>query len=105
MVIAQELAADAQDHRPVASDQGGEGGLGGGGIAAGDEPLDELAIGEPRDRAAVEERLELPGYRCRRRVRHGRDPPPETSILIPPLAGIAPLPAALSEILLEKSWG
>ena len=56
MAVAQELLADAQHHRPVASHQGGEGRLGGEGVAAGDEPLDELAVGEPGHRAALEER-------------------------------------------------
>ncbi len=46
MVVAQELAADAQDHRAVTGHDGGEGGLAGR-LAARGEPLEQLAIGEP----------------------------------------------------------
>ena len=56
-------------------------------IAAGDEPLDELAIGEPGDRAALEERLELPGHRRRRRVS------PWPSILPPGSLGSSFIPS------------
>ena len=69
MVIAQELPADAQHHRPVSGHDGGEGGLVGR-LAARGEPLEQLAVGEPGDRAALEERAELPGQRCRCHVRH-----------------------------------
>ncbi len=41
LVVAEELAADAQDHRPVPGHQRGEGGLGGG-VAAGDESLERV---------------------------------------------------------------
>ena len=61
--VAQELAADAQHHRPVPAHQGGEGGLAGRLAPAGGEPLQELPVGEPGHRAALEERLERPGYR------------------------------------------
>jgi hypothetical protein len=57
VVIAQELSADAQHHRPVAAHQRGESGL----VVRGREPLEELAIRQPGDRAAREERPELPG--------------------------------------------
>ena len=69
VVVAQELPADAQDHRPVARHQGGEGGLAGR-LAAGGEPLEELAVGEPGDRAALEERPELPDQRWRGHIGH-----------------------------------
>ncbi len=59
MAIAQELAADAEHHRAMPGHQGGEGGL----VAAVVEPLDELAVGEPDERAIVEERAELAGDR------------------------------------------
>ncbi len=61
--VAQELPADAQNHRPVPAHQGGEGGLAGRLTPAGGEPLEELPVGEPGHRAALEERLELPGHR------------------------------------------
>ncbi len=57
MAVAQELPADAQDHRPVPRHQGGESGI----VARGREPLEELAIGESGHRAAREERAELTG--------------------------------------------
>ena len=38
------------------------------------EPLQELAVGEPGRRAALEERTELPGSRTRCHTRHGRSP-------------------------------
>ena len=60
VAVAEELPADAQHHRPVARHQRGEGGLAGV-IAAGREPLEELAVGEPGDRAALEERPETAG--------------------------------------------
>ena len=60
--VAQELSADAQDHRPVARHERGEGGIPGR-IAAGGEPLQELAVGQTGDRAALEERLDLPANR------------------------------------------
>ena len=62
VMVAQELSADAQNHRPVPRHQRSEGGFAGG-IAAVVEPLDELAVGEPGDRTAVEERLDLPDHR------------------------------------------
>ena len=59
MLIAEELPADAEDHRPVARHQRGERRLAGR-IAAGEEPLEQLAVGQPGGRAALEERLNLP---------------------------------------------
>jgi hypothetical protein len=59
VVIAEELSADAQHHRTVPCHERGEGGLGSV-IAAAVEPLEELAVGEPRERPAIEERTELP---------------------------------------------
>ena len=50
--VAQELMAEAQDHRPVPSHQGGEGGFAGG-IAASVKPLEELPVGQPGDGAAI----------------------------------------------------
>jgi hypothetical protein len=52
------LPADIEDHRPVPSDQGGEGSLAGGILLRG-ETLEELPVGEPGDRAAVEKRPDL----------------------------------------------
>ena len=45
VLVTQELSADAQDHRPVARHQRGEGVLGR--VAGGGEPLQELPVGEP----------------------------------------------------------
>ena len=58
MAIAQEPAADAQHHRPVPLDQDGEGRLSRE-VAAGREPLQELAVGQVGDGADLEERLDL----------------------------------------------
>ena len=52
VAVAQELPADAEDHRPVTRHQGGEGGLAGG-VAPRGEPVEELPVGQPGDRAAV----------------------------------------------------
>ncbi len=58
VVIAQELAADAEHHRPVAGHDGGEGGLVDR-LAGRCDPLEQFAVGEPRGRTAREERPEL----------------------------------------------
>ena len=60
--VAQELPADAQDHRPVPAHQGGERGLAGRLTPPGGEPLQELPVSKPGHRAALEERLELPDH-------------------------------------------
>jgi hypothetical protein len=60
--VAQDLAANAQHHWRVPRYQSGESHLRTG-IALGREPLEELAITQPGDGAAVEERLDLPGDR------------------------------------------
>jgi hypothetical protein len=57
LVVAHELSADAQDHRAMAGNQRGEGGL----VSPPDEPLEELAVGETRERTVLEERAELTG--------------------------------------------
>ena len=57
--VAQELPADAQDHRPVAVHQRGEGGLGRRRVRPGQKPFQELAIGQGPGRAEVIERREL----------------------------------------------
>ncbi len=69
MVIAQELPADAQHHRPVSRHDRGEGGLIDR-LALGGEPLEQLAVGEPGGTSALEERPELPGQRRRCHVGH-----------------------------------
>ncbi len=68
VAIGKELAADAEYHRAVPHHQGGEGGL----VATVVEPLDELAVGEPDERAIVEERPELTGDRGCGQMRHAR---------------------------------
>ncbi len=70
MLINQELAADSQHHRPVPSYQRREGSLTGRATAVGRIPLQKLAVGQPRDRAHLEERLELSHHGSRRRARH-----------------------------------
>ena len=70
--VAQELPADAQHHRPVPRHQRGEGGLAGRLAPAGGVPLQELAVGEPGHRAALEERPELPDHGSRCHMRHTR---------------------------------
>ena len=69
VAVAQDLAADAQDHRPVPRYQSGERHFRTG-ITPGGEPLEELAVSQPGDRAAVEERLNLPANRARYQIRH-----------------------------------
>ncbi len=59
VVIAEQLPADAQDHRAVSRHDGGEGGL----ITDGREPLEQLTVPEAGGRADREERPELPGQR------------------------------------------
>jgi hypothetical protein len=73
MMIAQELAADAEYHRPVSRHDGGESALIDG-FASCSEPIKKLAVGKPRCRAAIEERSELPGHRSQCQVRHLWDP-------------------------------
>src|SRR5262249_35735207 len=67
VVVAEDPAADAPDHRPVALHQGLEGGL----LATRDEAFQELAVGEPDERPRLEEGAEVPeawvhaaGHRC-----------------------------------------
>ncbi len=57
--IAQKLTANAEHHRAVTSYQGGERRLGGH-VSLRGEPVQKLPVGEAHDRAAPEERLELP---------------------------------------------
>ena len=71
LVVTQKLAADVQDHRSVPGHQRSECGFAGG-IAVRDEPIEKLAVGEPRHRAAVEERANLSDHRTGCRVRHVR---------------------------------
>ena len=58
VAIAQELPADAQDHRPMPLDQGGERSLPRE-VAAGRESLQELDVGQVRGGTDLEERLDL----------------------------------------------
>ena len=71
VLVAEDLPADAQNHWSVAGDERGEGGLAGL-IATGREPLDQLAVGEPGRRTALEERPEITAQRCHRHVRPSR---------------------------------
>ena len=61
VAVAQELTADTEHHRAVPRHQGREGRLAG--VALRGEPLQELPVGKAGDRAAVEERPDLPDHR------------------------------------------
>ena len=69
--VTQNLPADAPDHRPMPVDQRGERHLASR-IVAGDEPLQQLPVGQSGERAALEERLNLPDDRPRSPVPHAR---------------------------------
>ena len=56
--VAQDLAADPQDHRPVAIDQGREGGLGGL-VPTLNEPVEQLAVGESPGRPRLKQGFDL----------------------------------------------
>ena len=71
VAVGEDLPADAQHHRAMTRDQGGEGGLGVI-VSPRDKLLQELPVGEPGRRAAREERPELPGHRPCCQIRHGR---------------------------------
>ena len=53
--VAQQAAANPEDHRAVAGNQGTEGGL----ITMADEPLEQVALAQSRDRALVERSIQL----------------------------------------------
>ena len=99
--VAQELAADAQDHGPVPRHQRGEGGFAGG-IAPRGEPLEELAVGQPGDGAAVEERLDLPDDRTRCQMRHARGLSMRPWFTLIPSLNSAPTTVILSQDAVEK---
>jgi hypothetical protein len=46
-LVPEDSTADAEDHRPMPSHQGGERGL----VAGGGEPVEQLAVGRLRGRA------------------------------------------------------
>ncbi len=73
VAVAQDLAADVQDHRPVTRHQGGEGGFAAG-IAPVVEPLEELAVGQTDDGTAVEQRPDLSDHRWCCHERHAVRP-------------------------------
>ena len=77
--VAQDLATDAQDHRPVHRDQGRESHLLRG-VTPGGEPVEELAVGQSGDRAALEERVELPDDRALGKPRHTQGAFAETAV-------------------------
>jgi hypothetical protein len=61
----EDAATDAQDHRPVAGDQGRKGGLSRmGGVArlgpVGRESLEQLGVGKAHGRPCIEERTDPP---------------------------------------------
>ena len=71
--VAQELPADAQDHRPVAASERGEGGLAGWLAPTGGISLQELPVRQSGHRAARKERLKLPDHRPRCATRHNQE--------------------------------
>ena len=70
VAVAQELPADAQHHRPVPRHQRGEGGLAGRIAAAVNRSRSWRSV-RAGDRAALEERPDLPDNRPRCHMRHG----------------------------------
>ena len=58
MFVAQDLAADPQDHRPVAIDQGFKRGLGGF-VPTRHEPIEQLAVSEPPGRPRLKQGFDL----------------------------------------------
>ncbi len=56
--VAEQSPANAQDHRPMSRDQGGESQFGLPGSATC-EPIEQLTVGQSRDRPPFEDRLEL----------------------------------------------
>ena len=71
VTVARHAAADAQDHRPVAVQEGGEGRFGGGIAAVPREPGEQLGIGQCPDRAGREQDRPVIAARFRVRCRHG----------------------------------
>ena len=73
MRIAQDVAADAEHHRPMPRDQGGERQLGR--LAApGGKSLQELAVRQAGHRAGVEQGVKVTVDVVASRLRHGFDP-------------------------------
>ena len=60
VLVAEDLAADAEDHRPMPLDQRREGGLGRRLARLVGEPAEELAVGQARGRPVAEERRDVP---------------------------------------------
>ena len=58
MLVAQNLAADPQNHRPVPVDECRESGLGTL-IPVPDEPLEQLTVGQPRGRSGPKQGFHL----------------------------------------------
>ena len=54
--VVEDAAADAQDHRPMPTDQGLEGQL----VAVGDVPFQEPGVGQARQGPLAEEAVDLP---------------------------------------------
>ena len=63
-LVAEHAAADAQDHRTVPRDQGGERRL----VAVGDVAIQERALAQARDRTPIEQPVQLVEDRSRIRV-------------------------------------
>ena len=67
LIVAQLLAANVPDQRPVAGDQGGEGVR----VAVGREALQELGVGQARGRAGAGQPAEVADDRVQLGLGHG----------------------------------
>ena len=77
--VAERPPADGQDHRPVPLHQG----LERHGVAAGEEPVQELLIALPGDDPLAEQRPDLPQRRARGESRH--EPVPFLQSMVSPM--------------------
>jgi hypothetical protein len=106
--VIEELAADAQYHRPVPRYECGEGSLAGG-VPPKVELLQELLVGEPDHGAALKERPELLGHGPRCQMRHARQLPesrdPHTPRHLIPVQDTVTPSAIVSQVGLENLPG
>ena len=100
--VAQDLAADAQNHWPVPRYQSGEGHFRAG-IAPGGEPLDELAVSQSGNKAAVEEGLNLPAIQTCYQMCHVRGLTKKLWFTLIPSLNSTQAPSILSQVAAENS--
>ena len=98
MSVAQELAADGEDHRTVSHHQGRERRFPGT-IAPGVEPLQELAVGQSRDGATLKEQLDLVDDGVGGRTDHVRRSSRGNLFGLIPFLITAPRPAIVSQVI------